>query len=131
MSRELPFIGVLTVSAEQSGGSLEVIEGHGPTAPPPHVHRDRAEFFVVLEGRINFTLGTDVFDVEVGGTVFVPRGTRHGFRPGPTSRYLLVIAPAGLEGFFTELGEGLAAGKSSEEIRAVLAGKYDSTPTDV
>jgi quercetin dioxygenase-like cupin family protein len=131
VSRELPFIGTLKVSAEQSGGSLEVIEGHGPTAPPPHVHSERDEFFCVLEGRLSFTLGTDEFDVEEGGTVFVPRGTRHGFKPEPASRYLLIIAPAGLEGFFTELGEGLAAGKSSQEIRAALSGKYDSRPTDV
>jgi hypothetical protein len=44
---------------------------------------------------------------------------------------LLIIAPAGLDGFFAELGDGLAAGRSSDEIRAALAGKYDSTPTDV
>jgi hypothetical protein len=37
--------------------------------------------------------------------------------------------PAGLEGFFEELGAGLAAGKTSEAIRRELAGKYDSIPT--
>jgi mannose-6-phosphate isomerase-like protein (cupin superfamily) len=131
VSRELPFIGTLKVSAEQSRGSLEVIEGHGRTAPPPHVHHERDEFFCVLEGRLTFTLGTDEFEVGPGGTVFVPRGTSHCFKPEPGLRYLLIITPAGLEGFFTELGEGIAAGRSSEAIRVALAGKYDSNPTDI
>jgi quercetin dioxygenase-like cupin family protein len=128
--RELPFIGTLKVSAEESGDTLEVIEYRGPAAPPPHVHRERDELFYLIEGAFTFTLGTDEFEVEPGQTVFVPRGTRHAFKPQPDSRALLVVAPAGLEGFFAELGEGLAAGRSGEEIRAALAGKYDSTPTD-
>jgi mannose-6-phosphate isomerase-like protein (cupin superfamily) len=132
--REL-FVGMLQVSAEQSGGSVEVIVlnagPEGQVGPPPHVHHHRDELFYVLKGRLTFVLGTREFEVEQGGTVFVPRGTRHGFRSQPDSQALLIIAPAGLEGFFAELGDGLAAGKSNEEIRAALAGKYDSTPTDL
>jgi mannose-6-phosphate isomerase-like protein (cupin superfamily) len=132
------FIGTLQVSAQQSGGAIEVIVlkagpagAAGLAGPPPHVHRQRDELFYILKGRLSFVLGTREFEVEQGGTVFVPRGTRHGFTPHPDSQALLVIAPAGLEGFFAELGDGLAAGKSNEEIRAALAGKYDSTPTDL
>jgi len=33
-----------------------------------------------------------------------------------------------LEGFFEELGTGLAQGRNSDDIRAALAGKYDSIP---
>jgi mannose-6-phosphate isomerase-like protein (cupin superfamily) len=131
------FVGTLQVSAEQSGGSVEVIVLNagpagpaGPVGPPPHVHHHRDELFYVIKGRLSFVLGTREFEVEQGGTVFVPRGTRHGFKSQPDSQALLIIAPAGLEGFFAELGDGLAAGKSNEEIRAALAGKYDSTPTD-
>jgi mannose-6-phosphate isomerase-like protein (cupin superfamily) len=135
--RKLSFVGTLQVSAEQSGGAFEVIVltsgpagSAGLAGPPPHVHRHRDELFYIVKGRFTFALGTRELEVEQGGTVFVPRGTRHGFKPEPDSQALLVIAPAGLEGFFAELGDGLAAGRSSEEIRAALAGKYDSTPTD-
>jgi mannose-6-phosphate isomerase-like protein (cupin superfamily) len=135
--KRLPVIGMLQVSVEQSGGAFEVFVmsarpagGSGPAGPPPHVHRQRDELFYILKGRMSFVLGNKEFEVDEGGTVFVPRGTRHGFKPDPDSRALLIIAPAGLEGFFAELGEGLAAGKSNEQIRAELAGKYDSTPTD-
>jgi hypothetical protein len=42
---------------------------------------------------------------------------------------LLLTAPAGLAGFLEELGTGIAAGKTSEEMRAALAGRYDSFPS--
>jgi|GEM_PF-5198512 len=147
--RELAFIGTLQVSAEQSGGSVEVILLGGRPAgpgdggpgrssihpwlvgPPPHVHRERDELFYIIRGHFTFVVGTRDVEVEQGGTVFIPRGTRHGFKSQPDSQALLIIAPAGLAGFFTELGDGMAAGRSSEEIRAALAGKYDSTPTDL
>ncbi len=32
------------------------------------------------------------------------------------------------EGFFRELGAGLAAGRSEVDLRSELAGKYDSEP---
>ena len=135
--KKVPVVGTLQVSAEQSGGAFEVFVmsarpagASGPAGPPPHVHRHRDELFYIIKGRMTFVLGTREVEVEEGGTVFVPRGTRHGFKPEPDSQALLIIAPAGLEGFFADLGEGLAAGKSNEEIRAALAGKYDSTPTD-
>lgn len=60
--------------------------------------------------------------------VLVPRGTRHAFETQPGCRALLLILPAGLEGFFRELGQGLAQGRSSEEIRAAITGRYDSHP---
>jgi len=41
-----------------------------------------------------------------------------------------VVAPAGLEGFFEELGAGVAGGRSGLEMREALAGKYDSIPAD-
>ena len=42
---------------------------------------------------------------------------------------LVFVIPANLEGFFRELlGEGLAAGRSEADLRAELAGKYDSYP---
>jgi quercetin dioxygenase-like cupin family protein len=92
------------------------------------VHREHDEAFFILEGSFTFTLGTDVFDVSRGDLVRVPRGTRPGFSATIEARALLLTVPAGLEGFFQELASGIAAGKSSEEIRAALAGRYDSYP---
>jgi len=124
----LPDIGRLIAGAAQTDGSFEVIEYTGPAAPPPHVHRMREEGFYILDGSFSFTLAGKDVEAGVGSFIFVPRGTRHGFAVGPGGRALLFIAPAGLEGFFEELGRGLAAGRSGAEIRESLADKCDSTP---
>jgi mannose-6-phosphate isomerase-like protein (cupin superfamily) len=124
----LPHIGRLIATATQTNGSFELIEYTGPAAPPPHVHRMRDEGFYILDGSFSFTLAEKDVDAGAGSFIFVPRGTRHGFTVRPGSRALLFIAPAGLEGFFEELGRGLALGKSGAEIRKALADKYDSTP---
>jgi hypothetical protein len=60
--------------------------------------------------------------------VLIPRGTDHSFSQSAGARCLLIIAPAGLEGFFRELAEGLQAGRSGADLRAELAGRYDSDP---
>jgi quercetin dioxygenase-like cupin family protein len=126
----LPLIGTLRVSGGETDGAFELIEYTGPLQPPPHVHRHREEVFYVLDGQFTFTVGTEVIDVGAGGTVLIPRGTRHGFTATEGSRALFFVAPAGLEGFFEELGAGVAAGRSGPEMREALAGKYDSIPAD-
>ncbi len=126
--RELPFIGKLRASAADTGGSFEIIEYHGPAIPPPHVHREHDEIFYILQGSFSFLIGHATQEAGTGSLVWVPRGTRHGFQIQPGSKALLVTIPAGLEGFFEELGTGLAQGRNSDDIRAALAGKYDSIP---
>lgn len=56
------FIGTLKVSAQQSGGSLEVIVlGSppaglaGPAEPPPHIQCD--ELFYIVKGSLQLSLG--------------------------------------------------------------------------
>jgi hypothetical protein len=60
--------------------------------------------------------------------VFVPRGTRHAFKPSEGARAFVFVVPAHLEDFIRELGTGLAAGRPEAELRAELGRKYDSLP---
>jgi mannose-6-phosphate isomerase-like protein (cupin superfamily) len=127
--RALPLVGRVALSGQQTGGAFEVIEYQGNAAcPPPHVHREREECIQVLAGRFTFTIGHEEIEVAPGSWVFVPRGTRHGFTSSADARALILVCPAGLEGFFAELGTGLAEGLTTEEIRAVLKGRFDSVP---
>lgn len=120
----------LKVGSDQTGGILEVAEIDGPGSPSPHVHREHDECFYIIEGMFTFTLGADVIEAPADSVVFVPRGTPHAFKHREGARALAFIIPANLEGFFRELGEGLAAGRSEAELRATLAGKYDSWPVE-
>jgi quercetin dioxygenase-like cupin family protein len=127
--RELPLIGQVKMSGLQTGGAFEVIEFRGNAAcPPPHVHREREECFFVLDGGFTFVLGHDEVEAAPGSWVYIPRGTRHGFTATADARALILVTPAGLEGFFAELGGGLADGLSSQELRAALKGRFDSIP---
>ena len=118
----------LKVGSAQTGGILEVAEISGPGSPPPHVHREHDECFYIIEGMFTFTLGTEVLEAPADTVVFLPRGTPHAFTHSEGARALVFVVPANLEGFFRELGEGLAAGWSEANLRSTLAGKYDTWP---
>src|SRR5258708_2753921 len=109
--QELPFIGAMRADASATDGAFEVIEYSGPATPPPHVHKEHEELFFILSGSFTFTLGHESVVAPQGAVVIVPRGWRHGFTVEPESRALLLTIPAGLEGFFRELGQGLANGR--------------------
>jgi quercetin dioxygenase-like cupin family protein len=118
----------LKVGSAQTGGTLEVAEIAGTGSPPPHVHWEHDECFYIIEGLFKFTLGTEVLEAPADSVVFVARGTSHAFTHSKGARALVFVVPAHLEGFFRELGEGLAAGRSEADLRTELAGKYDSWP---
>src|SRR5512146_1236947 len=115
----LGIAGLLKISAAQAHDRFELIELTADRGPLPHVHRDHEECFYVVEGLYTFVLGTAEIEAPAGSVVFVPRGTRHAFRPGPGARALVFAAPGALlGGFLRELSEGLAAGRPEAELRA-------------
>jgi mannose-6-phosphate isomerase-like protein (cupin superfamily) len=150
LRKQLPFVGlpgvrepvpvirlVVRAHAEETGGAFEVYELGVPAGagrevvgkgPPPHVHREHEEAFYIVEGEFTFILGDDTAVAPKGALVVVPRGTRHGFSGTAGSRAIVFAIPGGLAGFFQELGAGLAAGQADADVRASLAGKYDSYP---
>ena len=97
IGQQLPLIGTLRASAAETGGAIEVIEYSGPAAPPPHVHREHDEVFIILTGTFRFILGRETMDAPQGTVVLVPRGSRHGFTIDPGSTALLLVLPSGLE----------------------------------
>jgi mannose-6-phosphate isomerase-like protein (cupin superfamily) len=99
--------------------------------PPAHVHRERDEAFYVVEGRYAFTRDHDEIELEAGGFIFIPRGTRHQYRTlDAPARTLILIVPAGLEGFFREMGARIGGGATALEAMTSLAATYDSHPVD-
>jgi mannose-6-phosphate isomerase-like protein (cupin superfamily) len=70
-------IGGEHTDAKFSAIVAEVKPGEGP---PPHLHRDREEFFYVLEGQYQLGVAGEESVIGPGTMVFVPRGTVHTFR---------------------------------------------------
>lgn len=127
----LPGVGRVMVSSAQTDGAFEVIELGTPPGgggPPPHIHHDHEECFYIIQGTYTFVLGNQQVEASTGSLAFVPRGMPHAFKATEGARALVFVIPAGLEGFFRELGEGLMAGRPGAELRLELASKYDSDP---
>ena len=123
----------LLASSGLTGGAFELFQEVRPVlgGPPPHVHRDRDEAFYVLEGRYRFTREADEVELEPGSFLFVPRGTRHTFRTlEPNSRTLILVAPAGLQAFFREMGVRMASGATALEAMTALSEMHDAHPVD-
>jgi quercetin dioxygenase-like cupin family protein len=121
----LVFLGTptwLRATAAQTGGALGLIEEVLPAGfeSPYHVHGVEDESFYVLEGEVTFVHGgrgeEESLRAEPGAFVFLPRGIPHGFRAeGPTAaRVLLLVTPAGFEGFVSTLSQPAAAPPPSE-----------------
>jgi mannose-6-phosphate isomerase-like protein (cupin superfamily) len=118
-------------SGTETGGGFELFEEERTNVggPPPHVHRDREEGFFVLEGRYAFTREHEELELVPGQFILIPRGTRHHYRTlQAPSRTLILIAPAGLETFFREMGARISAGATPLEAMTALSAEHDSHP---
>lgn len=70
------------LGAEHTGGTFSAIVGEMKPGegPPPHLHRDREEYFYVLEGTYWLSVNGAESTIGPGTLVFVPRGTTHSFK---------------------------------------------------
>jgi quercetin dioxygenase-like cupin family protein len=99
-------------------------------APPLHVHRDADETFYVLDGELTFYVGDTEIPATAGDFVFVPQGCAHTFLVRSAQvRMFVTFGPAGVEGFFSELGTDArgpqpTAQAPDPELFATVADRY-------
>ena len=68
-----------------------------------HIHHREEETFYVLEGEMSISVGDRTTKATPGTMVIVPRDTLHSFAiQSEQLRVLILITPAGLEGWFKE-----------------------------
>lgn len=115
------------INGADSGGGLALVEhtlaGH-VLAGPLHRHSREDEYSFVLEGRLAALLGDEEVIAGPGDLVFKPRDQWHTFwNPDDTpTRILEIIAPAGLEELFRELGR--PGGEFDPATLPALAARY-------
>lgn len=128
----------ILLSGAQTGGAFTLLEAIVPpdTGPPPHHHNAEDETFILLEGKVTFSVGDEVIDALPGTTVFVPRGVVHSFKNVHTgnAKMLFMYNPPGMEGMFTEIGHPgtrnvQAPPLSMADVEAMIgvSGKYKFT----
>jgi len=69
---------------EHTGGAFSAVfaEINPGEGPPPRLHRDREEYFYVLEGAYQLSVDSREAAIGPGTLVFVPRGTVHEMEAG-------------------------------------------------
>jgi mannose-6-phosphate isomerase-like protein (cupin superfamily) len=102
----------MTVKADvdESAGVVTVLEATEPPGfgPPLHVHHDCAEAFYVLEGEYVMYLEDREYVCPAGSFIFIPQGSRHGFRVGDApSKKLNFYFPGAMIGYFDDLAKAL------------------------
>jgi mannose-6-phosphate isomerase-like protein (cupin superfamily) len=93
----------------------------GVPGPPQHVHREYDEAWYIVDGEVEFVLGTDTHVCPSGSVVFAPRGTAHCFRNrGPASARMLVLATPPILPLVENLGR-LTGGGAPPDMAALGA----------
>lgn len=118
--------GLLTTRADAAltNGMVGIVEekallGYGT---PPQVHSREDEILYVLSGEIEYTKDGVTGKIGPGESAFLPRYHPHHFQVvSPEAHFLLVVTPAGFEGFFNEVSPAA----TTEEIPG--AGSADLT----
>ena len=94
---------ILHLTAKETGGQCTLFTDITPPGggPPPHYHANEDEIFHVLEGRASFYYESKWTEVPAGTSVFMRKGTVHGFKNVGTAplRQLIQTIPAGFEDF--------------------------------
>lgn len=118
------------VTGETTGGAYAMWEAIVPPGggPPPHLHRREQESFFVIAGSVTFTVAGRRFAAQAGACVHAPIGVAHAFRneTDQPARLLILVAPAGLERMFLEIGTPLGPDEeprppADEDIARLLA----------
>lgn len=97
---------------DETGGRITTFTGVTPPGggPPPHIHENEEEWFVVLEGEAEFLRGSTWTKAPAGSAMFVPRGEVHTFRNSGDSplKMLVNTSPCGFEVFIGRCAEEFA-----------------------
>lgn len=105
----------IITSGAQTNGAYAVIDMLVPpgSGPGPHAHAGIQELFYVLEGEVVFRSETQTYTAGKGALAEIPKGGAvHNFtnESAAVAHLLCVVIPAGLDQFFVEIGQPVAAG---------------------
>lgn len=97
-------------TSEQTGEAYSLFEAtvRPQEGVPPHIQHREDEYFYVLQGNFEFTVGERRIEAEAGSLIYIPKGNVHAFKNvgSETDRLLFSQTPGGLhERFFEEVGQ--------------------------
>lgn len=108
---------------DESHSLIEMVHPSG-VGPALHVHPTGAEAFYVLDGQYTIHCGEQRYEAGAGDFVYVPKGIPHLYQSGANGGRVLVLSPAGLERYFSEVAELLRVGPVTWEVEQAIAAQY-------
>ncbi|WP_108246296.1 cupin domain-containing protein [Muricauda brasiliensis] len=107
----------------------------GAQGPPPHVHSEYKEAFMVVQGELEFFVNGETFICKQGESVDIPPGTLHTFsnKTDTACTWVNIHSPKGFYKFFETFGipeteeDAIMKSVEPEIIQKVLAtaSQYD------
>lgn len=90
-------------------GDFDMVTGETPAGvpgPPPHLHKERDEVFIVLEGEMKFDVDGLTYHLKPGDSIDLPKNSMHTFSNAgnSTCKWLNIHSPQGFWGFFETFG---------------------------
>jgi quercetin dioxygenase-like cupin family protein len=106
----------IVASGAQTAGAYAIIDMLVPPGggPGPHAHALIQETFYVIAGEVVVRSETQTYTARQGAVVEIPKGGAiHSFsnESDALAHLLCVVVPAGLDEFFAEIGQPVAAGQ--------------------
>jgi quercetin dioxygenase-like cupin family protein len=106
----------ILVSGKQTNGAFSTIDMLVPpqSGPGPHSHTGFYESFYIVDGEVEVHSEAGSYTATKGSFVVIPEGgIVHYFKnvSDKLAHLLCTVVPAGLEEFFEEIGEPVAAGE--------------------
>jgi mannose-6-phosphate isomerase-like protein (cupin superfamily) len=117
---------MVKVYGERSEGAYTLLEmTHPPNVGPAlHIHPKAPEAYYVLGGEYSIRYGEKIVIAKAGDFVFIPKGTPHNYQSGPEGGKVLVISPAGLERYFSDVADVLKERPMTWEMEQEIARRY-------
>jgi quercetin dioxygenase-like cupin family protein len=115
---------LVLVTGDRTGGrfsalEIRVLQG---AEPPRHVHSREDEVVYVIEGHVTFTLEDERLDGPAGSSLVLPRGKEHTLSvETPEARLLVLLLPAGLEGWVLDLDRQDANVPDEQAVERLVA----------
>jgi quercetin dioxygenase-like cupin family protein len=121
---------IVMLRAEETGGAFAslVAEFDPGQGPPPHFHHDHEEYFFILDGQFELSVGDQTVTAGPGSMVFVPRETVHAFKyVGATKGRILEWAtPGGQERYFEAIERLAMDGKMDPESIVATSKQHET-----
>lgn len=97
------------VSLHETSGDYDLAFGETPAGvpgPPPHLHENFTESFLITEGEMEFFVNGEIKVVKAGESVNLPKNTVHTFsnKSNAVCKWVNIHSPKGFRQFFEDMG---------------------------